>query len=232
VSQVADGPGPTDRQGPTERDRGLPAGGTVSRVDAVPLDVRPLRADDWDDLVSLFGTRGDPAWCWCQYFATTGGGYVQGSRQERVRRNKPALLRQVRTSDRPLGVLARDDGEAIGWLALGPRQSYPRLAAAADTADGAASAANDEGVWSTTCFVVKVGKRRRGVSGALLAAAVELARGHGATALEGRPVDLDGRDGSSGSADLYHGVASVFRRHGFDEVGRVSPTRLLMRRAL
>jgi hypothetical protein len=145
-------------------------------VDAVPLDVRPLRADDWDDLVSLFGTRGDPAWCWCQYFATTGGGYVQGSRQERVRRNKPALLRQVRTSDRPLGVLARDDGEAIGWLALGPRQSYPRLAAAADTADGAASAANDEGVWSTTCFVVKVGKRRRGVSGALLAAGADTGR--------------------------------------------------------
>jgi GNAT superfamily N-acetyltransferase len=206
--------------------------GTVWRVDGVALDVRPLRADDWDDLVSLFGTRGDPAWCWCQYFVTTGGGYAQGSRHERARRNKPALLRQVRTSDRPLGVLARDDGEAVGWLALGPRQSYPRLAASLDAADGAASASGDEAVWSTTCFVVKVGKRRRGISGALLDAGIELAREHGATVLEGRPVDLDSRDGPSGSADLYHGVASVFRRHGFAEVGRVSPTRLLMRRAL
>lgn len=196
----------------------------------VPLDVRPFRVDDWDDLVALFGTRGDPAWCWCQYFATDDGRYSQGSRAERVRRNKPALLRQVRTSDRPLGVLAREDGEAVGWLALGPRHSYPRLTRHDRAADDAPD--DDERVWSTTCFVVKVGKRRRGVSGVLLAAGIDLAREHGATVIEGRPVDLDGRGGSAGSADLYHGVAAVFRRHGFREVARVSPSRPVMRRAL
>ena len=193
-------------------------------MDGVTLDVRPLRVEDWDDLVSLFGTRGDPAWCWCQYFATDGGSYSDGSRQERTRRNKPALLRQVRTSDRPLGVLARDDGEPVGWLALGPRDAYPRLVGRHAT-DG-------ERVWSTTCFVVKVGMRRRGVSGALLAAGIDLARDQGATVLEGYPVDLDGRDASPGSATLYHGVASVFRRQGFREVARASTTRLVMRRDL
>lgn len=202
-------------------------------MDAVPLDVRPLRADDWGDLVSLFGTRGDPAWCWCQYFATDDGSYSQGSRQERVRRNKPALLRQVRSSDRPLGVLAREGAEPVGWLALGPRQSYPRLARSRRTAEDTALEPDEERLWSTTCFVVKVGKRRRGVSGALLAAGIELARERGATVLEGHPVDVAGRGGgSTGSADLYHGAASVFRRHGFREVSRTSPTRPVMRRAL
>ncbi|MBA3606641.1 MAG: hypothetical protein H0W46_11860 [Acidimicrobiia bacterium] len=57
-------------------------------MDGVPaLEVRPLRASDWDDLVALFGVRGDPAWCWCQFFVTTGGAYCEGTRQERARRN-------------------------------------------------------------------------------------------------------------------------------------------------
>ena len=225
--------GPVPQNAPRRTAHTEPAGAdTVGPVDGVPLDVRPLRVDDWDDLVSLFGTRGDPAWCWCQYFATAGGSYSEGSREERTRRNKPALLRQIRTSDRPLGVLARADGEPVGWLALGPRQSYPRLAGRLRAAENTANGPDDERVWATTCFVVKAGRRRRGVSGALLAAGIDLAREHGATVLEGHPVDLDGRDRSPGSASLYHGVASVFRRHGFREESRTSPTRPVMRRAL
>lgn len=190
------------------------------------LDVRPLEDDDWDDLVALFGTRGDPAWCWCQFFATTGGGYAEGSRADRAGRNRPALLRQVRSHDRPLGVLARDDGDPVGWLALGPVASYPRLtgspARMAVTGDADAT-------WSTTCFVVKVGRRRRGTATALLAAGIDLAREHGARVLEGHPVDPAARETAPGSAELYHGVASTFLRAGFREVGRTSPTRPVLR---
>ncbi|HEV7720899.1 MAG TPA: GNAT family N-acetyltransferase [Iamia sp.] len=196
------------------------------------LDVRPLEEDDWDDLVALFGTRGDPAWCWCQFFVTTGGGYSAGSRAERVRRNQPALLRQVRSTDRPLGVLARADGEPVGWLALGPRPSYPRLTGSRALLAVTGDDARDETVWATTCFVVRVGMRRRGVSGALLAAGIDLARDQGASVLEGHPVDLDAHDRPPGSATLYHGAASVYRRAGFREVGRTSPTRPVLRLAL
>ncbi len=190
------------------------------------LDVRPLEEDDWDDLVALFGTRGDPAWCWCQFFVTTGGGYAEGPRAERAARNRPALLRQVRSSDRPLGLLARDDGEPVGWLALGPVPSYVRL-----TGSPARMAVTEDAdaVWSTTCFVVKVGHRRRGTSSALLAAGIDLARGHGARVLEGHPVDPAARTTEPGSAELYHGVASTFLRAGFREVGRTSPTRPVLR---
>lgn len=190
------------------------------------LDVRPLEQEDEDDLVALFGRRGDPAWCWCQFFVTTGGSYAEGSRAERAARNKPALLRQVRTSDRPLGVLARAEGEPVGWLAVGPVPAYRRLTASPRRM--AVTDADDD-VWSTTCFVVKVGHRRQGTSTALLAGAVDLARAHGARVLEGHPIDLDAHPGRPGSAELYHGVASTFLRAGFREVGRTCPTRPVVR---
>jgi GNAT superfamily N-acetyltransferase len=95
----------------------------------------------------------------------------------------------------------------------GARAKYPRLersrAAASDTAGGA---------WAVTCFVVRVGARRQGVAAALLDGAVDLARRHGADAVEAYPVDTSVRAAST--AELYHGPLSVFLRAGFREVGR------------
>ena len=45
------------------------------------------------------------------------------------------------------------------------------------------------GVWALTCFVVRVGSRRRGLAAELLAGAVDLSRRHGARIVEGYPVD-------------------------------------------
>ncbi len=133
----------------------------------------------------------------------------------------------MRSSERPLGVLARDDGEPVGWLALGPVPSYARLTASPSRM--ALTDADDDTVWSTTCFVVRVGHRRRGVSSALLAAGIDLAREHGARVLEGHPVDPGARTSRPGSAELYHGVASAFLRAGFREVGRTGVTRPVLR---
>jgi GNAT superfamily N-acetyltransferase len=53
-------------------------------------------------------------------------------------------------------------------------------------------AVDDLPVWSVTCFVVRLGYRRRGVARALLAGAVSYAREHSAPALEGYPIDPAG----------------------------------------
>ena len=76
-----------------------------------------------------------------------------------------------------------------------------------------------EGLWAVTCFVVRVGERRRGVAGPLLDGAVDLARRHGASVVEGYPVDPAARAGVS-SSELYHGPLQVFERAGFTEVTR------------
>ncbi|KNX39284.1 GNAT family N-acetyltransferase [Luteipulveratus halotolerans] len=179
-----------------------------------------MTQDRWDDLVALFGKRGDAAWCWCQFFAS------RSLTRDRVA-NQEALRAQVAASPRPLGVLAYGGGQPIGWLAVGPLGSYERLissAALADVRDRPVS----EKVWRTTCFVVKVGRRRRGVTAALLGAAVDLAREHGATTVEGHPVDVDSRSGSVASGELFHGALSTFIAAGFTEIGRTSPARPVM----
>ena len=83
-------------------------------------------------------------------------------------------------------------------------------------------------MWAVTCFVVRRTARKRGLAGALLAGAVELARQGGATVVEGYPIDLAERPKTS-SAELYHGPLQVFLRAGFTEVARPTPGRPLVR---
>ena len=83
------------------------------------------------------------------------------------------------------------------------------------------------------CFAVDQRHRGVGVATTLLAAAVEHARSHGATAVEGHPVDVDAleADKVSGSA-LFTGTMRTFLTHGFSEIGRTYPSRPVMRREL
>jgi GNAT superfamily N-acetyltransferase len=81
-----------------------------------------------------------------------------------------------------------------------------------------------------TCFKVDSRHRRTGVGAALVRAAVEYARAHGATAVEGHPVDVASLKAArvSGSA-IYTGTVAMFTAAGFTEVARTYPTRPVMR---
>lgn len=89
---------------------------------------------------------------------------------------------------------------------------------------------DDTPVWSVSCFLIARSHRRRGVAVALLEAACELAREHGATMVEGYPV-APGRDGYPDTY-AWTGFDEVFRRAGFQEVARRSQTRPIMQRAV
>jgi GNAT superfamily N-acetyltransferase len=105
------------------------------------------------------------------------------------------------------------------------------------TAPSAGSAwPNDERpVWSIVCFVVSRRHRKGGVASALLSAAVEFARGRGATLLEAYPVDTGGERITA--ANAYHGTLSMFEKAGFSVVARrqwnaTSKVRPIVRREL
>ncbi|WP_138758581.1 hypothetical protein [Modestobacter altitudinis] len=95
----------------------------------------------------------------------------------------------------------------------------------------AAVTADENGLWAVTCFVVRVGKRRQGLAEVLLGGAVDIARRHGARAVEAHPLDTTVRTASA--VELFHGPLSVFLRLGSTEVGtRTSKARPVVRLAL
>ena len=187
------------------------------------VSVADATAERWDDLLAVFGTRGDASRCWCQWFRHQRPGFYASTTDGR----RAELHTQVGAAPPP-GVLVYDDeGTPSGWCAVAPRAEYPRLT----SYPVAAAAPGEDGAWAVTCFVVRVGKRRQGLAEELLRGAVDLARRHGAHVVEGYPLDTTVRTASS--AELFHGPLSVFLRLGFREVGvRSTKARPLVRLAL
>lgn len=186
--------------------------------------VAPASADRFDDVATMVGPRNpDANVCWClshRLDSRTSRELVGPARGEYVRE----------LCGRPVapGVLAYDD-EVVGWAAVAPRAELPFARSRR------IPHVDDLPVWSVWCIRVRPGHRRRGISHVLLAGAVDYARSQGAPAVEGYPVDNQGR-----KVDLtmaYVGTRALFERAGFtkaadtDSVSGGFP-RVLMRLSL
>ena len=196
--------------------------GKVSPVDTPRVVVEPATPPRWPDVETVFGTRGDPARCWCQWFFAGADVSTAAAAANRI-----ALRAQVENGPPP-GVLAYADGEPAGWTAVAPRPAYTRLTRSQVLRGVPPEELADAGSWAVTCFVVRVGFRRRGVAAALLDGAVALARAGGARVVEAYPVDVTAK-ASVSAAELYHGPLSTFLAAGFREVRRPLPARPLVR---
>jgi len=192
----------------------------------VSVQVRPATLDRWGDLVTVFGRRGeDPSWCWCSLFLRSA--HRNAAELAATRDNRAALRREVAHAAVPPGLLAYVHDQPVGWTRLGPRSGFPRLSGNRVLAR---VLSEDPGVWWVTCFAVDSRHRRSGVGSALLKAAVEFAREHGATALEGHPVDVAALSATRvGGSAVFTGTVAMFSAAGFTEVARTYPTRPVMR---
>ena len=83
---------------------------------------------------------------------------------------------------------------------------------------------DDVPVGSLSCLYVRKGYRRKGVTAAFIAAALQAAKRAKAPALEAYPLDADLTPSASGT-----GYASTFARAGFKTVARRAPPRPIMR---
>jgi GNAT superfamily N-acetyltransferase len=189
------------------------------------IDIHPLTPDRFDDLAALFEEGGDPKWCWCTYFRTRGRDWTNSTPA-----GNRAELAALAERDIAPGLVALDSDRAIGWVSLGPRPDYERLAHSKLLAP-----IDETPVWSVVCFVVSRQWRRQGIADRLLAAAIDYARDHGATLLEGYPVDTSA--GRIPAASAYHGTLRMFERAGFEVIERrrwsaTSPVRPIVRLAL
>ena len=178
-----------------------------------PWEVRPLTPDLWPHLVDLFGDRGPVARCWCMYWRI-GSDY----RKRPATTNKADFRKVVQRGPAP-GLLAFDGERAIGWCQLTPRAELPWLERTPKL-----KTIDDEPVWSISCFYIRKGYRRRGVTSALIAAALDVARRAGAPAVEAYPLDATLSPSATGT-----GYVSTFLRAGFVEVARHFAPRPILR---
>ena len=188
---------------------------------AKPLEIiiHPLTPERWSDFEALFGKNGACAGCWCMWWRLPAAQW----RAQKGEGNRRAMESLVQRSSPP-GLLAYADGRPVGWCSLGPREAYARF-----NTSRVLKPVDEQPVWSVACFFVARAYRRRGITAQLLEAAVKFARKQGAPILEGYPVEPR-RD--QADAFVYTGLASAFRKAGFQEVARHSPTRPIFRREL
>ena len=152
------------------------------------VHIHPLTPDRIPDLATLFDQGGDPKWCWCAWFRVRGRDWTNATAGE----NRKLLETAAKEQDHAPGLVAYEDDAVVGWVSLGPREDYERLAFSK-----ALAPLDDKAVWSIVCFVVGRKSRGQGVAAGLLDAAIDYARDHGATTLEAYPVDIARRRADS-----------------------------------
>jgi ribosomal protein S18 acetylase RimI-like enzyme len=184
------------------------------------LEVHPLTNDRWSDLVELFNRRGASIarGCWCMYYRESGSGGTSSADA-----NKKALKSLV-DGGRVPGLIGYLDGSPVGWISLGPREDYAKL-----RRSPVMKPVDDKQVWSIVCFFIDSRTRGRGISNALLSAAIDYARSQGVTLLEAYPIDKEER---SHSDSMWFGAKSLYDRAGFKEVARRKEARPVMRKSL
>ncbi len=199
----------------------------IGAVNIPSYDVVPANETAWADLAAVFGVRGPAARCWCQrYKLDPGEAFASCPPEARADRLREQIDAGHPGSDATSGLVAYADGEPVGWCAVEPRAAYQGLVRNASMAawTGREEDRSDPGVWAVTCVLARAGHRRRGVSRALVRAAVVHARDAGARVLEGYPMVT----GSALDEELHPGVLSAFLGAGFVEVHRPSARRAVV----
>ena len=170
----------------------------------------------WPFFEDLFGEKGACNGCWCMNWRI-GREYCKRSPEV----NKADFKAIVKRGPAP-GLLAFEGDLAVGWCQVTPRSALPWL-----DRQWRLKRVDDLPVWCISCFYVRKGYRRKGVTSALIKAALKAAKDAGAPALEAYPLDSSLTGSSS-----WTGFASTFERLGFKTVACHTPPRPIMRRML
>jgi GNAT superfamily N-acetyltransferase len=191
------------------------------------ISVVPANEASWEDLQTVFGTRGQASRCQCQrYKLRRRESFRSFPAEERAHR-----LRQQTDCGHPesgttSGLVAYLEDEPVGWCAVEPRTAYEGLVRNNRVPwEGRAEDKTDDSIWAVTCLFTRARFRERGISRALARAAVDFARERGARAIEGYPMSTK----NVILEELHVGTEGVFADAGFTEVSRPTVRRVVMR---
>jgi GNAT superfamily N-acetyltransferase len=158
------------------------------------VQVRPVTRANWRDFERLFEAKGSPHYCWCAPYRSDG-------REHSSNAGRKACMRKLVDAGTPVGVLAYDGDEPIGWCSIAPRESYVKLRRSRTMPRVTAP---DTPTWVVLCFFVVRAWRKQRLAHELLKGAVAYARSQGAQVVEGYPFD------SAGISATHQGHSSVF----------------------
>jgi predicted GNAT family acetyltransferase len=184
----------------------------------IVMEFKELNSKNWTSFEELFGEKGACGGCWCMTWRLTSAEY------EKLKGvgNKKAM-KQLVSDKLPLGIIAFEGNEPVGWCSVSPRKHFVRLANSRIL-----KAVDNKEVWSIVCFFIKKGFRRQGMSVKLIKAAVNFAKAKGAKTIEAYPVEPKKK--SVPEVFVFTGLASAFFKAGFTEVARNSETRPIVRK--
>jgi len=187
-----------------------------STDELLKLTILPLTPDLWPAMVDLFGEKGACNGCWCMYWR------IGSEYRKRPAGQNKVDFRKIVEQGPPPGLIAFQGDLPVGWCQLTPRDALPWLDRA-----WRVKRVDNLPVWSISCFYVRKGYRRRGISSALIAEALRTAKLANALALEAYPLD-----GTVSPSSTSTGYLSTFLRAGFKEVARRTPEKPVMRHDL
>ena len=161
------------------------------------------------DFEALFQAKGGPSYCWCMAWRE------MHTREHVENAEKKRLMVGRIAGGTPVGILAYDADDPIGWCSVAPRETYRRLSRLQDD--------TEQGIWSIVCFYVPRARRGSGLAKALLDAAVDHAFAKGARAVEAYPVE------QASPSYRFMGFRDRFLARGFLETGTAGSRRHIMR---
>lgn len=187
----------------------------------VTITTAMATTDRWSDVQHALTGGGDGASCQCIWPMLSNKEWNATTTPERVE-----MLRAEIDAGPPPGIVAYVDGDAAGWIRIGPRSIQQRIPRTRMIAATTKEPFEDDSVWAVTCFVVRREHRGNGLNHELLRAAIDFARDSGARLIEGYPVDTAGE--KQRANELFHGTLSTFLAAGFREDAEIKPGRALV----
>jgi GNAT superfamily N-acetyltransferase len=190
---------------------------TSPKLNSEEFIYMPVTLAIWPDFEALFTEPGIQNGCWCMYWrlrrADCQHGYGEGNKQ---------AFKTLLESGKVPGILAYHHGKPVGWCAIAPREETAVL-----DRSPTLKRADEQPVWSITCFFISKPYRRRGMTELLIQAALDFARQNGAQIVEAYPLRTEIT--KLLPYERYMGIQSTFERVGFEVVVERSERRPVMR---
>ncbi len=188
----------------------------MTRTDHAAIEIKQLTPELMDGLGAVLrGTWGST--CWCMFPRWTDAQMRERHGTGALNPRRREAMTQLASRELSPGLLAFEDGEPVGWIAVAPRSELTRIARSRATPP-----VDDEPVWVIPCVTVRKTHRGRGIAVALIRAAVEYAGECDAPTVEAYPRAGGERTGDD---NAFFGTEPMFRRAGFRIVREPLPNR-------